>query len=400
MQVSPLAKSAVNEYISRYGTFPTALVAAPGRVNLIGEHTDYNGGFVFPLAIERYTVIAAGPKEEDPQSPPTATFWTDSFDEEATIPLDRPVPPEDKVTWMSYVAGTVAGCLEKGMKASSFNAVIRSDVPLGGGLSSSASLEVAVATLMEKLSGSTLEGPEKALLCQHAEHAYAHMPCGIMDQFISAMAREDHVMLLDCRSQETTFVPMSNPDIVVLVTNTNVKHQLSGSEYPERRHACEEVAKILGVPLLRDTTLEALEAAKERILAQENGEVMFRRARHFLTEEIRTRNLCEAMLQRNWKTVGQQMYAGHQSLRDDYQVSCPELDYLVNKAYSIGLNGGMIGSRMTGGGFGGCTVSLVFRHALEAVQEALENDYFARTGIHTTSFATRPAAGAMVLPTP
>ena len=169
---------------------------------------------------------------------------------------------------------------------------------------------------------------------------------------------------------------------------------------PERRHACEEVAKILGVSLLRDTSLDALNAAKDQIHSQPNGSVMFRRARHFLTEEIRTQKLREAMLERNWKTVGQQMYAGHQSLRDDYQVSCPELDYLVNKAYSIGLSGGMIGSRMTGGGFGGCTVSLVFRHALEAIQEALESDYFARTGIHTTSFATRPAAGAMILPNP
>lgn len=399
-----LIKSALADYISQFGMFPTVMVAAPGRVNLIGEHTDYNGGFVFPLAIERYTVIAAGLKEfpEDAPRPsrPTATVWSQIVNETAEIALDEEFVPSQKVEWSSYVQGTVVGCLQKGMKVEPFNAAICSDVPLGGGLSSSASLEVAVATMMEQLSGKKLGGVEKALLCQKAEHDFAHMPCGIMDQFISAMAKENHAMLLDCRSQQTLNVPMESPEIVVLVANTNVKHTLSGSEYPERRAACERAAELLGVPLLRDTSLKALLEARDAFLAIEGGDVCFRRARHFLTEEKRTETLAAALMERNWKTVGLQMYAGHQSLRDDYEVSCPELDHLVNAAHAIGLAGGMIGSRMTGGGFGGCTVSLVYQKKLDSICEQLDKSYFGKTGIHPTLFATRPARGAQVVPIP
>lgn len=404
MPSTELVKSALADYISRFGMFPTVMVAAPGRVNLIGEHTDYNGGFVFPLAIERYTVIAAGLKEFPENTPrptrKTASVWSQNVDQTAEISLEDDIVPTQKVEWHSYVQGTVAGCLAKGMAVEPFNAVICSDVPLGGGLSSSASLEVAVATLMEQLSGISLDGAEKALLCQKAEHDFAHMPCGIMDQFISALAKEDHAMLLDCRSQQTLFVPMENQEIVVLIANSNVKHALTGSEYPERRAACERAAELLGVPLLRDTSLKALLEERDAFLAIEGGDVCFRRARHFLTEEKRTETLAAALMERNWKTVGLQMYAGHQSLRDDYEVSCPELDHLVNAAHAIGLAGGVIGSRMTGGGFGGCTVSLVYQKKLDSICEQLDRTYFEKTGIHPTLFATRPASGAQVVPIP
>jgi len=196
------------------------------------------------------------------------------------------------------------------------------------------------------------------------------------------------------------YVPLENPDIVVLVTNSNVKHALTGSEYPQRRAACEKVASLLGVPLLRDTSMQKLLEAKDQIFALENGEEIFRRARHFLTEERRTEQLAAAMMERNWKTVGLQMYAGHQSLRDDYEVSCPELDILVGIAHSIGIMNGMIGARMTGGGFGGCMVSLVYKEKLDAICERIEREYKERTGIEPALFATRPAGGAQVVPVP
>ena len=402
--LNELLKSTLNDYISRFGMFPTCVTAAPGRVNLIGEHTDYNGGFVFPLAIERYTVIAAGPKDaegnESPAPANTATVWSKTVDAQAEFLLDNTAVPSDKVDWTSYVQGTIACCRARGLAAEPFCAVINSNVPLGGGLSSSASLEVAVATTLEALTGKKIDPIQKALLCQQAEHEYAKMPCGIMDQFISAMAEKDHAMLLDCRDQKTMMVPMADPNIVVLVANSNVKHELTGSEYPERRRSCEKAAELLGVSLLREASIPLLEESKEKFAAQPDGNIWYRRARHFLTEEKRTEALAAALMARNWKSVGAQMYAGHESLRSDYEVSCPELDLLVEIARGIGLAGGMIGSRMTGGGFGGCTVSLVDREKLDSICERMEKEYFEKTSIHPTLFATRPADGAKIMPLP
>lgn len=393
-----LIQSATVEYLSRFGHFPTVAAVAPGRVNLIGEHTDYNGGFVFPMAIERYTAIVGGPKQNEDRSAAetkTASIYSQVVNDEAVFSLDKMTEPKEKVDWTSYVQGSIVGCLEKGIEVPSFNAVIVSNVPLGGGLSSSASLEVAIATLLEGLSGKSLQPVEKALVCQAAEHRFARMPCGIMDQFIVTLAQKDHAMLLDCRNQKTFMIPMDDPDIVILVTNSNVKHELSGSEYPERRASCEKAAEILGVPLLRDTTLETLQESIEKFKALGDvGIRYYQRARHFLTEEQRTESLADALMRRNWKTVGQLMFAGHDSLRYDYEVSCPELDLLVQIVRSIGTRGGAIGSRMTGGGFGGCSVTLAAANRVAAIEERIETDYFAKTGIHPTMFVTRPAQGA------
>ena len=399
-ELEKLVKATVVDYLARFEKFPTAVAAAPGRVNLIGEHTDYNGGFVFPMAIERYTVIAAGGRELGENESKRALIRSLTVNDEAEFPLEGNIEPADKVDWKSYVGGTIACCLEEGLTVEPFQAIIASDVPLGGGLSSSASLEVAVATLMEELSGKKINPVEKALLCQRAEHRFARMPCGIMDQFIAAMAEKDHAMLLDCRSQKTMMVPMDDPDILVLIANSNVKHALTGSEYPQRRADCEKAAKLLGVPLLRDANVMLLEESREQFLAVPDGERIYRRARHFLTEERRTEAFAASLMGRNWKSVGVQMYAGHESLRDDYEVSCPEVDLLVEIARSIGTVGGMIGSRMTGGGFGGCTVSLVSKDKIDSICVRLESEYTERTGIHPTLFCTRPAQGACIIPNP
>jgi galactokinase len=376
-------------FTKAHGRAPRWIVAAPGRVNLIGEHTDYNDGFVFPMAIERYTVIAADrPAGNTKQIHLVSTCC----EKPANIDLAQPLKPFPKGTWTNYPAGVIAGFLARGLNPGGFDAVIHSTVPFGGGLSSSAALEVATATLLEVITGKKLDPVEKALLCQKAEHEYAGMPCGIMDQFISVMGRENHLLLLDCRSRRTEQVPLNDPSIAVLIVNTNVKHELTGSEYPARRKQCETAAKILGVPSLRSATARALEEAKGRM-----DEVVFRRARHVIGEIERTVYASEGVRASNWAAVGQLMYASHYSLRDDYEVSCNELDAVVRITEDIGIKGGVFGCRMTGGGFGGCTVALVKAGAIEAISQKIAADYKNKTGIEATIFSSRPAAGAMVI---
>jgi galactokinase len=270
--------------------------------------------------------------------------------------------------------------------------LVHSTVPLGGGLSSSAALEVATATLLEAITGKKIDPVEKALLCQKAEHEFAGVPCGIMDQFISVMGKRDHALLLDCRSCKTDFVPMTDPSVSVLIVNTNVKHELSGGEYAQRRAQCETAAKILGIPSLRDATADMLEEKRAQM-----DNVIFRRARHVISEIERTLHAAEGFRASNWTTVGQLMYASHDSLRDDYEVSCKELDDVVEIASSIGIKGGVIGCRMTGGGFGGCAVALVKTDAVDSISQRISAEYTKRTGIKATIFVSRPGQGATIL---
>jgi galactokinase len=269
---------------------------------------------------------------------------------------------------------------------------VESSVPVGGGLSSSAALEVATATLIEAMTGTTLGLAPKALLCQKAEHDFAGVPCGIMDQFASTMCQVDHLMLLDCRSQQVEQIPFVDPNITVLIINTNVKHELSGGEYGERRGQCESAARKLGVSSLRDVTLNQVVASRSKL-----DEVEFRRARHAVSEIARTVDAAAAIKSGSWPNVGQLMYASHESLRDDFEVSCDELDLLVEIARKIGPAGGGIGSRMTGGGFGGCTVSLVDTESAANIARSISASYREKTRIEPTVITTRPARGAHVI---
>jgi galactokinase len=383
------AASASAAFERRYGGPPRWVVAAPGRVNLIGEHIDYNDGFVLPMAIERYCVIAAGPAERD------AKFFSIATNEEATISLSAPQKHPTPGHWSNYVAGVFAGCIGRGIQPAGFQAVIDSAVPFGGGLSSSASLEVATATLIEAMTGTALQPVEKALLCQKAEHEYAGVPCGIMDQFASVMGRADHLMLLDCRSREIEHISLVDPNVTVLIINTNVKHELSGGEYAERRRQCESAARKLGVASLRDATQSQLEANREKLDAVE-----FRRARHAISEIRRTSEAAAAIKTGDWSRVGRLMYASHDSLRDDYEVSCRELDFLVDLARHMRPGDGVIGSRMTGGGFGGCTVTLVETAKADRVTEHLARNYRDQIGIEPSVLTSRPARGAHVVRSP
>jgi galactokinase len=382
-----LAGQTEAEFARAFGRGPEWIAAAPGRVNIIGEHTDYNDGFVFPMAIERYTVIAAAPNNQ-----PRITLRSAAGQGVAVIGLGKPPEPGPRGAWSNYPAGVIAGFLARGIVPAGFDALINSSVPLGGGLSSSASLEVATATLLEAVTRRELEPVEKALLCQKAEHDYAGMPCGIMDQFISVLGRKDHVLLLDCRSRQTELVPFTDRSMAILITNTNVKHELTGSEYPTRRRQCESAARALGVPSLRDASPELLERNRGKL-----EEVVYRRARHVIGEIARTPLAAAAFRRSDWTRAGEAMYSSHASLRDDYEVSCSELDAVVDIARSIGPSGGVFGCRMTGGGFGGCAVALVKTDAVDSVMKTLEAGYKAKTGITPTMFVSRPGQGATVL---
>jgi len=389
MTLDALVQRVTNAFTNRFQRPPKWIVAAPGRVNLIGEHTDYNDGFVFPMAIERYTVVAADRPASGSEN--AITWMATELQEEFTVDATKPIL-KGSPKWSNYVRGVLAGFQQKGIEFGGFDAVMGTTVPIGGGLSSSAALEVSAATLLETISGKQLDPVEKAMLCQKAEHDYAGVPCGIMDQFISVMGKKDHLLLIDCRSKEPELVPMSDSSLAILIFNTNVKHELSGGEYGERRAHCEEAARALGIPALRDATVESLEAAKDKL-----DPVVYRRARHVIGENERTTQAADAIRAGEWNKLGQLMYASHDSLRDDYEVSCAELDVVVDLAREIGTGGGVFGCRMTGGGFGGCTVALVKASSVDAISKKLVDGYKRKVGIDPAVFLSHPAAGATVI---
>jgi galactokinase len=386
MSLDVLAEHSAELFAKCFGHAPRWVVAAPGRVNLIGEHTDYNDGYVLPMAIERYTVLAG-----DRNTSREVALHSVTTGETARFSARQPVV-RGEPGWSNYVRGVLAGFHQRGYKLGGFDGVIESSLPYGGGLASSAALEVAMATLLEAIAGHPLEPMEKALLCQQAEHEFARVPCGIMDQFTSVLAQENHALLLDCRSRTATPVPMTDPAVTVLIINTEVRHKLADGEYAKRRSECETAARVLQVAALRDATLKTLITAQKQM-----SPAVFRRARHVITENERTLRAARAIQAADWITVGLLMYASHASLRDDYQVSCPELDAVVDIARSIPVEEGMIGCRMTGAGFGGCAVSLVKTEAVKLITRKLGEAYEQKTSAQATIFSSRPAAGARVL---
>ncbi|MEN1680266.1 MAG: galactokinase [Planctomycetota bacterium] len=388
--LADLVKQAEELFAQQFGHAAQYTVAAPGRVNLIGEHTDYNDGFVLPMAIERYVVIAAA-RPQGEAAADRFVAYSDMFGEKQAFAVTGG-GPTDLPQWCVYPHGVLDLLHERGVQVGPLELAVVSTVPQGGGLSSSAAFEVATATLAEAVSGQPLDGRDKAKLCQQAENDYAGVPCGIMDQFASALCAKDEAMRLDCRSLEITPVPLTDPAVTVLITNSNVKHDLGSSEYPVRRASCESAAEKLGVKALRDVTLDELIAGRDKLT-----EVEFRRARHVVTANERTASFHTAATAGDWATAGKLMFQSHASLRDDYEVSCPQVDLLVAIAENIGREGGVYGSRITGGGFGGCTVTLAATDHAQAIAERLLADYKQETGIEATAFTTRPAQGAHVV---
>ncbi len=403
----------VSRFTAAFGSKPTRAASAPGRVNLIGEHTDYNGGFVLPMAIDRRATLLAAARSDS-----TVHLRSSAMPDEVVFDLSQPLQPEQLpgAKWANYVKGAMAGCLDKGFKLPGCDLLLDSTVPSGGGLSSSAAIEVATVTLCEALSRRTLDPVDKALIAQRAEHEYAGVPCGIMDQFIAACGRAGHALLIDCRSHETQLIPFDDPAVSVLIINSNVPHALVSGEYARRRASCEAAAKVLGVELLRDAELLQLEAHRDKL-----DDVTYRRARHVIGEIARTREAANLLQQRDYAGFGKLMVQSHASLRDDYEVSCPQVDVLVDltlqhsdikqpgelkhasppKALAGILPGaGVLGSRMTGGGFGGCTVTLVATDHAEQVRDAVCAAYEKETGLQPFAFVSRPADGAEIVSLP
>ena len=383
--LADLAADAASALREKFGVQAALTAAAPGRVNLIGEHIDYCDGFVLPFAIDRYIVIAARANDTrqvriGSASQPEAVF-------DVSQPLEKGEPK-----WSNYIRGVIRGFQDRGHHIPGFDAWVVSSVPLGAGLSSSAALECATATLLEGLLDTVLDTREKALLAQKAEHDFAGVPCGIMDQFASAFGKANRLVLIDCKTGEPELVPFENPDLTVLIANTMVHHELSDGGYAARRKNTEDGLELLGHRSWRDVTLAEVYALWDAL-----DEPINRRARHVVGEIDRTMKAAEALSKNDFEALGPLMSASHDSLRDDFEVSCKELDIMVQIAREIGRAGGVIGARMTGGGFGGSTVTLCESGQAAAIAARLAADYEEATGIKPEIFASRPSQGAHLL---
>ncbi len=365
-----------------YGHPPTHAAVAPGRVNLIGEHIDYCDGYVLPMAIERQAIVVGRPRKDS-----LAKMRSTAMPGEAVFDIDEAPIGLGDPSWSRYLRGVAAFSYTP----TGFELMLDSNVPPGGGLSSSAAIEVATATFLEALAGIEFGPVNKALLCQMAEHRYGGTKCGIMDQFISAMGQAGKALLIDCVDYSTREVPLDAERLAVLIINTNHPHQL-GDEYNQRRASCERAKSLVGEGSWRNITLADLEMIRATL-----GDTDFKRGRHVVGEIQRTLDCADAMAAGDWPQVGSLMFASHDSLRDDFGVSTPELDKLVELAAALVPDAGVIGSRMTGGGFGGCTVTLCESAAAESIQTKLVADYQAATGIEPSAFITKPAQGARVL---
>jgi galactokinase len=368
-----------------FGTEATQLFSAPGRVNLIGEHTDYNDGFVLPCAIQFETVLASALV---PGSTQIEIFAAD-YQQLHRIDLTAPVTAVSTPRWANYVRGVVAGLQQRGLCLPGCKLVVGGNVPQGAGLSSSASLEMVLGLGLSTLAGSPLSPRDNALNGQQAEHQFAGCQCGIMDQLVSAAGEAGQALLLDCRSLEYQTVPMPE-SLQVLIIHSNVKRGLVDSAYNERREQCEAAAKFFGVKALRDVTLEQLEAASSQL-----DPLIYARARHVISENNRTEAAAVALKTGDIKTLSALMAQSHQSMRDDFAITVPAIDFLVAEVAAIcGERGGV---RMTGGGFGGCVVALLPADLVEPVCQHLSQVYPAAHQLEPTFYLCQASAGARAL---
>ena len=318
--------------------------ASPGRINLIGEHTDYNGGFVFPGAIDKCIMAEIRPNDTD-----KVNLVSLDLDESVTFGLNEEDAPKQQ--WARYVFGVCREIIKRGGEVKGFDAVFAGNVPLGAGLSSSAALESCFAFALNNLfNDNKIEKFELARIGQSTEHNYCGVNCGIMDQFASVFGRKDNLMRLDCRSSEIEYFTFKPFGYKLVLLDSKVKHELVDSPYNKRRESCERVAKKLGMDTLRDATMEMLNAIKDEISAED-----YSRAKFVIGEKQRVLDVCDALVRGDYETVGDRMYKTHEGLSKDYEVSCEELDYLNDIARECGVTG----SRIMGGGFGGCTINLV-----------------------------------------
>ena len=376
-------------FAALFGGHPR-LFRAPGRVNIIGEHTDYNDGFVMPAAIDLYTWVAAAPRRDR-----RLRLWSEAFFDFVEIDiedLDRVPAPH----WSNYVRGVAAMLERSGKRLVGADLAIFATLPLGAGLSSSASLEVAVGLALLGISDLSVDRHELVRLCQRAEHEFTGTLCGIMDQFVTCFAEPGRPLALDCRSLDYEAVSLGD-EVCLVVCNTMVKHELASGEYNQRRAQCDEAVRRLrevlpGIRALRDVSVADVERWRDRL-----PPTVYRRARHVVRENERVQSALAALRDGDAVALGRLMDDSHTSLRDDFEVSCRELDVMVEAARSFT---GVLGARMTGGGFGGCTVNLVEAPVVGAFVEHMRRGYSTATGREAAVFVSRPAGAAEEIPWP
>jgi galactokinase len=380
---STVHQTAREAFERAFGRSPERYVQAPGRVNLIGEHTDYNDGFVLPCAIDRGTVVAAAPRD-DARVRVVAADWQHELDEFA---LDAPIEPRADARWPNYVRGVVKHLLAHGVPLRGLNLAVSGDVPSGAGLSSSASLEVALIQAFKTLQGfDGLDPTTMALIAQAAENRFVGCNCGIMDQLISARGEAGHALLIDCRTLHAQ--PVALPaGVAVLIVDSRIQRGLVESEYNTRRQQCEAAAAALGVKALRDVTPEMLDGAAYKL-----APLVLRRARHIVSENERTLAAAKALAAGDLTTMGRLMAESHASMRDDFEITVPPIDRLAELLQqAIGEEGG---ARMTGGGFGGCVVALLPESRIDAAREAVQEGYRSPKGDAAPVYLCHAASGA------
>ena len=364
MNAQQLKAELVNTFNARFGGQPTVF-RSPGRVNIIGEHTDYNEGFVLPAAIDKGIYVAISARQDD-----SIHLYSNEFNEMYEGSIEG--LSKSNQQWANYILGVVAQMIKNGYQPGGFDLVIDGNIPIGAGLSSSAAVECATAYALNDIFGLGISKMDMVKMAQKAEHEYAGVMCGIMDQFASMHGKKDHVIRLDCRSLEYEYVPLQLQGYKIVLLNTNVKHSLADSEYNVRRSHCEQgvalvKAKYPQVNSLRDVTLKMLEE-----LVKEEDKLIYTRCKYVVEENQRLLQGCESLIQGDLVALGKEMYASHEGLSKEYEVSCKELDFLVDYARR---EKEIIGARMMGGGFGGCTINLIQEDAVERLVEEMKVSY-------------------------
>lgn len=387
MVTSTLLDSIRKVYQDAFGT-PAVIARAPGRINLIGEHTDYNMGFVLPAAIEQSACVALGMRTD-------TEIHVHAVDLRQQHQTNLDALDSHNAPWSAYVLGVVQQLQRSGFALSGFNLVLSSSVPVGAGMSSSAAVECASLVGLDGLFGLGLERMDMVRMAQRAENEYVGVKCGIMDMFASMIGRKDHAIRLDCRSLEYRYFPLQLGNYRIVLFDTRVRHSLAGGEYNQRRQSCEEGVQLLQrnypqVMSLRDAEAQMLDSLPGAGASRE----VYQRCRYVVEENERLLSGCQLLEQGNIEGFGKKMFASHAGLRDLYAVSCAELDLLVELAMQ---NPAIAGARMMGGGFGGCTINLVKADQVEETYAAFREAYGAKTGLELAMYVTTPEAGAEVV---
>jgi len=369
-----------------YDSKPALRATAPGRVNLIGEHTDYNDGFVMPVAIQYAVTILAAPRDDG-----RIRLFSADFGQSTEFAAAGPIERDPRFPWSHYEKGVVSEFLKLGSAPRGADLLIHGNVPMASGLSSSAAVEVATAVALRAMNGFGIGDLDLIRLCQRAENEFVGMKCGIMDQFISCLGRSGHAMFLDCRSLEYRLIPFPSGRYSVVILNTRMKRELTGSEYNERRSQCEEGVRLLrpalpGIRALRDVPPGEFEKHAAAL-----PELVARRCRHVVCENQRVLDFVQALPASDEARIGSLLLDSHASLRDLYEVSCPELDLMVELSMSVP---GVVGARMTGAGFGGCAVAVVEKGREEALRSRVMEGYPKKTGIEPEVYFSSPSDGA------